>query len=66
MHSLKQDLLAALAELPGLEARPSPVAGGTALTFRGKEFAHFHHDTELESWIGLQATQRGARRESRR
>lgn len=48
MHPLKQDLLAALAELPGLEARPSPVAGGTALFFRDREFAHFHHDTELD------------------
>ena len=48
MPSLKQQLLALLAPIEGLEARPSPVAGGTALFYRGKEFAHFHGDQEID------------------
>ena len=48
MPSLKQTLLAELNHISGLEARPSPVAGGTALFYQGKEFAHFHHDKELD------------------
>jgi hypothetical protein len=31
-----------------VEDKPSPVAGGTALFYRGKEFAHFHNDNELD------------------
>lgn len=49
---LKQALLEELARIEGLEARPSPVAGGTALFFGGREFAHFHHDTELDLRLG--------------
>lgn len=45
---LKQDLLARLASIEGFEVRPSRVAGGTALFFRGREFAHFHHDHEID------------------
>lgn len=48
MAPLKQQLLNLLASCEGFEARPSPVAGGTALFYRGKEFAHFHHDQELD------------------
>lgn len=48
----KQQLLAELARIDGLEARASPVAGGTALFFRGREFAHFHHDGELDLRLG--------------
>jgi Family of unknown function (DUF5519)/Domain of unknown function (DU1801) len=48
MASLKHQLLDLLASCEGLEARPSPVAGGTALFYRGREFAHFHHDQELD------------------
>jgi hypothetical protein len=44
----KQQLLHLLASIEGLSAEPSPVAGGTALFFRGKEFAHFHSDIELD------------------
>lgn len=50
--SWKHHLLAELAPIDGLEARPSPVAGGTALFFRGREFAHFHHDGELDLRLG--------------
>lgn len=46
--SLKPLLLTRLAAIPDLEARLSPVAGGTALFYRGQEFAHFHHDQELD------------------
>ena len=46
--SLKQKLLASLVDLAGFTAEPSKVAGGTALFFRGKEFAHFHHDNEID------------------
>jgi Family of unknown function (DUF5519) len=44
----KQKLLQLLASVEGLTAEPSPVAGGTALFFRGREFAHFHNDQELD------------------
>ena len=48
MAPLKHKLLASLAEIEGFTAEPSKVAGGTALFFRGKEFAHFHHDNEID------------------
>ena len=48
MPTSKEQLLHQLASLEGLSAEPSPVAGGTALLFRGKEFAHFHNDNELD------------------
>ncbi len=48
MASLKHQLLASLASIEGFEAQPSKVAGGTALFFRGKEFAHFHNDHEID------------------
>ena len=48
MTTPKQELLALLASVEGITAEPSPVAGGTALFFRGKEFAHFHNDNELD------------------
>jgi hypothetical protein len=48
MTSPKQQLLELLASVDGVTAEPSPVAGGTALFFRGKEFAHFHSDHELD------------------
>lgn len=44
----KEQLLDQLASVEGVSAEPSPVAGGTALFFRGKEFAHFHNDNELD------------------
>lgn len=48
MTTLKLALIAELTQISGFEARPSPVAGGTALFYRDKEFAHFHHDQELD------------------
>jgi hypothetical protein len=45
---LKQQLLETLATIDGLTADPSPVSGGTALSYRGREFAHFHNDNELD------------------
>lgn len=48
MATLQQQLLADLAAIEGFEARPSQVAGGIALFFRGKEFAHFHHAHEID------------------
>ena len=46
--SLKHELLALLEPVEGFAALPSKVAGGTALFFKGKEFAHFHHDNEID------------------
>ena len=46
--ALKQELLKELATIDGLTAEASPVSGGTALFYRGREFAHFHNDTELD------------------
>jgi hypothetical protein len=48
MASPKPALLAELEKIEGLSAQPSRVAGGTALFFRSKEIAHFHHDRELD------------------
>ena len=48
MTTLKDRLLAELTSIDGVEDRPSPVAGGTALFYLGKEFAHFHNDNELD------------------
>jgi hypothetical protein len=45
---MKQHLLELLASVEGVTAQSSPVAGGTALFYRGKEFAHFHNDYELD------------------
>ncbi|WP_235531859.1 MULTISPECIES: luciferase domain-containing protein [unclassified Roseateles] len=45
---LKLKLLQSLVSIEGLAAEPSPVSGGTALFFRGREFAHFHDDHELD------------------
>jgi hypothetical protein len=48
MASLKEELLRRLQEVEGLQALPSKVAGGTALFYKGKEFAHFHNDNEID------------------
>lgn len=48
MTIFKQKLLQLLASVEGVTVEPSPVAGGTALFFRGREFAHFHNDNELD------------------
>lgn len=48
MASLKAELLRKLRTIEGVEDRPSPVAGGTALFWRDRSFAHFHNDNELD------------------
>ncbi len=48
MQTLKSRLIAAVRKIDGVEDRPSPVSGGCALFYRGREFAHFHNDTELD------------------
>ena len=48
MKQLKATLLDGLGLIDGVEHRASPVSGGSALFYRGKEFAHFHHDHELD------------------
>ena len=48
MTSLKTQLFEELKDIEGVENRPSPVAGGSELFYFGKEFAHFHNDTELD------------------
>ena len=48
MDNLKTKLLDELRKIDGVEDSPSPVAGGTALLFHGKEFAHFHNENELD------------------
>ena len=48
MNELKAQLLDTLTNIEGVEIKPSPVAGGTALFYFGKEFAHFHNDNELD------------------
>lgn len=48
MPKLKSDLVKKLERIPGLEARPSKIAGGSALYFKNKEIAHFHNDHEID------------------
>ena len=48
MSKLKNTLVKKLEMIPGLEDRPSKVAGGSAIFYKGKEIAHFHHDGEID------------------
>lgn len=48
MSKLKKELVKALEKIPGLEDRPSKVAGGSAIFYNDKEVAHFHHDNEID------------------
>ncbi|WP_087461673.1 luciferase domain-containing protein [Oleiphilus messinensis] len=48
MPSLKEKLIAEVEKIPGLRNMASPVAGGSALHYHDKEFAHFHNDNELD------------------
>jgi len=48
MSDLQQMLIEELRKMDDLEDRPSPVSGGVALFYRGKEFAHFHNGNELD------------------
>lgn len=48
MAKLRKDLIKKLEGIPGLEDRPSKVAGGSAIFYKGKEIAHFHHDNEID------------------
>jgi hypothetical protein len=48
MDNLKTKLINELRKIDGVEDAPSPVAGGTALLYHGKEIAHFHNDNELD------------------
>lgn len=52
VSSLKQKLITEAEKIPGVKSKPSPVQGGTALHYKGKEFAHFHHDNELDLKLG--------------
>ena len=46
--SPKHRLLSELEAIEGFEALTSKVAGGTALFYKGKEFAHFHNEEEID------------------
>ena len=48
---------ASFAKIEGVEDRPSPVAGGTALFYFGKEFAHFDSDNELDLRLTMKVIQ---------
>ncbi|MDF1836755.1 MAG: DUF5519 family protein [Planctomycetota bacterium] len=48
MTRLRATLIKKLERIPGLEDKPSIVAGGSALFYNGKEIAHFHNDRELD------------------
>ncbi|MBU6953316.1 MULTISPECIES: luciferase family protein [unclassified Hahella] len=48
MRSLREILIEEVEKISGVKDQPSPVAGGSALHYNGKEFAHFHHDHELD------------------
>ena len=48
MTKLRKELVKKLEKINGLEDRPSKVAGGSALFYKDKEIAHFHHDNEID------------------
>ena len=48
MENLKPLLIAELQKIAGVEDLPSPVSGGSALFYKGKSFAHFHNNNELD------------------
>jgi hypothetical protein len=48
MAKLRSDLVKKLEKIPGLEDRPSKVAGGSAIFYKNKEIAHFHDDNEID------------------
>jgi hypothetical protein len=45
---LKTELVKKLEAIKGLDDRPSKVAGGSAIFYKDKEIAHFHHDNEID------------------
>lgn len=48
MSKLRKELVKKLERIPGLEDRPSKVAGGSAIFYKDKEIAHFHDDAEID------------------
>jgi hypothetical protein len=48
MVKLREKLIKELEDIDGLKDQPSPVAGGSALYFNDRAFAHFHNDNELD------------------
>jgi hypothetical protein len=48
MTKLRSELIKKLEQIPGLQDRPSKVAGGSAIFFKEKEIAHFHNDNEID------------------
>jgi len=45
---MKKILIEKLEKIPGLEDRPSTVAGGSAIFYKNKEIAHFHNNNEID------------------
>jgi hypothetical protein len=45
---LRAELVKRLEKIPGLEDRPSKIKGGSAIFYKNKEVAHFHHDNEID------------------
>lgn len=58
MNALKETLLFELRKINGVQDKPSPVSGGTALFYNGKDFAHFHNDNELDLRLTKKQIQR--------
>ena len=48
MSRLRKQLVKKLAAIPSLEDRPSKVSGGSAIFYKNREIAHFHHDHEID------------------
>lgn len=48
MAKLRTSLVEKLEKIAGLEHRPSRVSGGSAIFFKDREIAHFHHDNEID------------------
>jgi len=48
MSAFRKKLIEEVEKISDLTDKPSPVAVGSALFYKDKEFAHFHHDIELD------------------
>ncbi len=48
MSKLRKELVKKLSLIKNIEDRPSKIAGGSAIFYKNKEIAHFHHDNEID------------------
>lgn len=56
MNALRKQLTRALLDIPGVAEKmwPDRDDGFSSFEYKGKDFAHFHHDNELDVRLGKQ------------